>query len=640
MGIFPDRGSFFDANVWVNYLPPGTADWAVFGRPWPMSNGNIQHAPHTLYFGNVELDVPFMANPVSVSGGNAEILGLAIFNDSWTFDFGSASIGVGAAIPQPFTGSLTIHHGGIGQPDWADPSRAPGNASLTVRNGVLTQAQPGGGGTIHIGDGLDSVGTLIVDGDGAAVQAAGPIYLGNAGGSGTLQVVNGGQVGANHVGSGGYRGPNGELRDSHVLVSGQGSLLSGLGNLEAGSITIEDGGEISNALPGGQKLAAALAVGDGAEIHAQITGSGSKWVDIDWLAVGGIYHTDSTGKAYLNVSNGGELSTREAHLGWRSLSRGEVTITGTGSKWTNEGWIHVGDDGTGILKVSSGGVINTGVISSGFGANGRGTVTIQGGTLSASEAAFAGWAEGAEGSFTIDGAGSRLHVGHFMEVGGSPDLDPGGVGTVTITAGGLATVGQRLEMGGKGVLDLLGGGRAGVGNVDADAIPSGELHVGPGGLLVGSGEIRGHVVILDGGVLSAGFSPGTLSIDSLALSESATVVFEIGGTAPGEYDVIAVAGNASLAGLARIEFVNGFEPAVGDRFDLIQTAGTQTGSFDAIEILNSGPTPYQMVLNEHGFQFHAVPEPTTWAWTMAAALGSLACLRNRFESANRRSRGG
>ena len=46
-----------------------------------------------------------------------------------------------------------------------------------------------------------------------------------------------------------------------------------------------------------------------------------------------------------------------SRIGHKSGSSGTATVTGANSRWTNSGWLSVGDAGTGVLNVESGGLV-------------------------------------------------------------------------------------------------------------------------------------------------------------------------------------------------------------------------------------------------------------------------------------------
>ena len=51
------------------------------------------------------------------------------------------------------------------------------------------------------------------------------------------------------------------------------------------------------------------------------------------------------------------------------------------------------------------------------------------------------------------------------------------------------------------------------------------------------------------------------------------------GTLPGQFDVLAVTGHATLRGTLSLDFINGFAPHAGDTFTFLDVAGSTDGRF-------------------------------------------------------------
>ncbi|NUL83284.1 MAG: hypothetical protein HUU60_11265 [Armatimonadetes bacterium] len=123
----------------------------------------------------------------------------------------------------------------------------------------------------------------------------------------------------------------------------------------------------------------------------------------------------------------------------------------------------------------------------------------------------------------------------------------------------------------------------------------GILRVGPGGLIhfnlptsINGGIIEGSKVKaarlnMSGGKVSPGQSPGRLTIEGdFELGEAADLVIEIAGLQSGtEHDVLEVTGQAILAGGLEIALLDGFEPEIGDEFQ-IATFASRQGPFSRI----------------------------------------------------------
>lgn len=93
----------------------------------------------------------------------------------------------------------------------------------------------------------------------------------------------------------------------------------------------------------------------------------------------------------------------------------------------------------------------------------------------------------------------------------------------------------------------------------------------------GIGTLNGDAVL--SGLFSPGSSPGKFTINGNIIQTNTSVLsMEIAGTAIDQYDRLLVSSNASLAGTLSVNLLNGFRPASGDTFPIIQ-AGLITGQF-------------------------------------------------------------
>ena len=90
-----------------------------------------------------------------------------------------------------------------------------------------------------------------------------------------------------------------------------------------------------------------------------------------------------------------------------------------------------------------------------------------------------------------------------------------------------------------------------------------------GGQLIGSGTISGSIVN-SGGLLSPGHSAGSIIINGNYTEGTAGgLLIELGGLGIGQFDYLDVNGTASLDGTLEIAFLNGFHPAIGDTFHIM-----------------------------------------------------------------------
>jgi len=143
-------------------------------------------------------------------------------------------------------------------------------------------------------------------------------------------------------------------------------------------------------------------------------------------------------------------------------------------------------------------------------------------------------------------------------------------GTVAVT--GTASVGA-ITIGAVGTVDVGSG---------ATLTTTTGVDVSTGGLLTGTGTVGG-VVSNTGGDVAPGASAGLLTVDGdYTQGASGTLQIEIGGTTSGtEYDKLVVTGTAFLAGTLDISLIGGFEPQMGNNFEIL-TAATVSGTFDTV----------------------------------------------------------
>jgi autotransporter-associated beta strand protein len=121
--------------------------------------------------------------------------------------------------------------------------------------------------------------------------------------------------------------------------------------------------------------------------------------------------------------------------------------------------------------------------------------------------------------------------------------------------------------------------------------------VNPAGLLRGTGLIGGNLV--NNGIVSPGNPTGTLTISgNYVQNSSGTLRIGVGGSAPGQFGVLAVNGHATLGGTLQIVPINGFQLAVGNKLTLLTATGGVSGNFSTIQDLfpNSSAVEAQFVI--------------------------------------------
>ena len=187
---------------------------------------------------------------------------------------------------------------------------------------------------------------------------------------------------------------------------------------------------------------------------------------------------------------------------------------------------------------------------------------------------------------SIEGTGKVFLGANNLTVGGN------GLGTtfsgVIADGGSAGGTGGSLTKTGAGTL-LLTGANTYTGNTTINggvlaldgSLKSASVLINPGGQLAGVGTAFGNVV--NGGLLSPGHSPGTFHIGGSYTQQSGgTLQIEVAGVQPGQFDVLAVGGHASLDGTLRIVRVGGATLKAGDRLAIVTAGGGVSGKFSTV----------------------------------------------------------
>jgi fibronectin-binding autotransporter adhesin len=295
-----------------------------------------------------------------------------------------------------------------------------------------------------------------------------------------------------------------EKTDLGTLILTGASTYSGGTKVAGGTLRVSGGGVIN------QTGVFAVAPTTGTSATLDVTGAGSALNITGTLLVGAGIGAQQAGDGFVNVTAGGRLASRGALIDntQAGSAAGIMTVSGTGSTWTNVGEMSLGSSKGGQLAIASGGVVNqtgstfvanlagstaavsvTGVGSAlnvvdtltSIGQSGAGSLSISaGGAVTNSGAVNLGNSVGASGAAVVSGAGSLWTLGGQLTVGvagtGSLQVLDGGVvaGATTLGVGGIAAgsmtisgVGSRVSLqrtlnvglGATGNLTISNGGR-------------------------------------------------------------------------------------------------------------------------------------------------------------------------------------
>jgi hypothetical protein len=169
------------------------------------------------------------------------------------------------------------------------------------------------------------------------------------------------------------------------------------------------------------------------------------------------------------------------------------------------------------------------------------------------------------------------------------------------------------------------------------AVAAGYVEVLNGGTICGSGTIFGDLVSEFSSTVSPGSDGaaalGQLSVNGDYVQTDGILDIQLGGTAAGQYDELAVAGDAYLSGVVNLSTIS-FTPAMGDTFTIL------TAKSVSANILVSGltgftllVTPTSLVLQKtaagSGATTTTVPEPASAMLLVLAAVGAILLVRRR-----------
>jgi hypothetical protein len=306
----------------------------------------------------------------------------------------------------------------------------------------------------------------------------------------------------------------------------------------------------------------------------------------------------------------------------------------------SQGFANLGPNTTiagGTLNAPNGVVVNGGSILSGYGTvNGKVSAnygsTIQAtGTLAIGDSTAYG-AFASNGELQVGANAVTINSRNAAQLGSLTTLgDGGGAGTLNIANGAVVDFGRAVT----------GYGTINTPNNAAKALVNNGDIVGnsPSQPITLTGYVKG-VGTLDNvaitGTYSPGLSPAQTFVGNLLLTDTSSLVMEIGGTQAGsQYDQLITSGLIEANGTLDIELINGFMPQAGDTFQLFQ--GNLTGQFDSVSLpgLSNGMSWDTSSLYTGG-TITSVPEPATIAALIGlVGMGAVFVWRKRRKSSRR-----
>jgi T5SS/PEP-CTERM-associated repeat protein len=373
----------------------------------------------------------------------------------------------------------------------------------------------------------NGTGSLVIEG-GGTVNAQGQVLIGNPTGVGTATVT-----GVDAAGRGA----------SLSISSGARTIIAGAPGTQ---VEVSDGG--------GLFTSDVVIIGDGVNpgtviVHQASSSAGVTLHSLWTAGPGEVFVGGRNQASELTVEDGGAINTSGAiHIGEAGDELGHFTVSGDASVVCDD--LVVGSDGHGTLVIDGGALVEStgnGAVGDALLNNGQtpgsGVVTINSGIT----------------------ADTRWHVRGDLNVGTT-----GASGDVFLRSQGFVSIPTGL---GLAILTV-----------------DGTLTVGPKGAVHGNGKLavqQGRRVV-NGGVIDPGLSPGRIEIEGdYEQTSDGVLKIEVAGLDPGQFDVLKISGNATLAGKVDLQFINGFVPKPGDNVDFAQISGQITGQLTGDTLIDA-----------------------------------------------------
>ena len=566
--INPSQAGFFNNRFsWTGGVVPDADDIAVFDR------GGTDY-------------LVFLSSDVSTAGLAARKNNVALFlqGHTWT-------------MPQDYVDRFTV--GGF-----------TGLTQILVSGGTIET------GRIVVGKDANSEGRLSVNG--TQLTSTELIAGMNNGSRGNVLIDVGANVSTGSIVIGQDAGSSGEMTvtgpGSHLSASGLGVGFNGYGYMEvrdSANVDVVDlyiGGfqfNSDNTYSTGVMSITDSTMSVGNIMLVGTRGSGELAIDNSTVTSGFQLQLGGYGgRGVLTVKDGSVLQTSKGNspsgtsgtiAASTEDSWGSVEISGSGSKWLQDGNFSVGSVGAGQLRIEDQGYVE-------------------------SKDAQVARASTASAEVHVDGQDSRWVIQDRLIIGGA-FTEAGGVATVNVSNNGRIEVGNELHLWESGTLDVSQQGSVIVG--DPVLRPASTVSIADGAILSGTGTIIGDVLVGGGrfiraGTLAPGASPGKMTIDgSVLIDEFGILSLELAGTTEGLFDQLVVTGSLVVLGTIEVTLLNDFTPQVGDTFNLFNVGGTLDLSQTSFVLPNG---LFLVSLGTGEFQVSVVPEANTFCLTACGSL--------------------
>ncbi|MDN3542964.1 MAG: PEP-CTERM sorting domain-containing protein [Roseateles asaccharophilus] len=241
------------------------------------------------------------------------------------------------------------------------------------------------------------------------------------------------------------------------------------------------------------------------------------------------------------------------------------------------------------------------------------------------------WLDQAAGNISIGGSGGTRfdNTGHYLKTSafttsiGSSGTAFNNTGTVDVQAGTLQV--------------FTGFNNTGRVNIAAGAELQGNFTgFANAGTLAGDGTVRVADQLTNTGTLAAGglSDAGTLSlIGGLTQQASGIFLVDLGGTAAGSFDLLAISGAATLGGTLAVNLLSGAQFNVGDSFTVMTWGQRLNNSqFASLDLSHAAGYTFAADYGDNSLTLRVmtapVPEPGSWV-LMAVGLAGLGALQRR-----------
>ncbi|GGC09590.1 autotransporter [Oxalicibacterium flavum] len=499
------------------------------------------------------------------------------------------------------SGYVGYQAGGVGTVT-VQGSDGNGNASTWTNDGQLViGVESGSTGTLNVLNGgrvtnttdvvigwdSGSTGNVTVSGPGSTWEhSSGFGFRIGAGGTGTLDINNGGVV---HSGQGLIGGSSGS--DGHVTVSGPGSIWDPFDNIYVGfegtgELDVLDGATVSTEQTGGGAATIYIGFYNGGQGTVTVSSSTG---DTSTLSVTDDLRVGVDGAAVMNIAKGGLVRVGD-----------NVHIADTG---TSSGTLHLNGDATGR------GVLETGSVVSGIGTV---DLDLNGGILRANrnEAnflnGFTALTVGTEGAW-ID---TNTHdIGISTAFTGTSAFNKLGAGTLTLTGNSSTFTGNTEVQ---------------AGTLQVDGILGGPTDVLAGARLTGIGQVG---VTTNRGVIAPGHvgSLGTLTIAGNYTPAGGSIAIRTQlGDDSSPTDRLVITGSTSGTTPVTVTNFGGTGAQTTEGIKVIDVAGASSGTFTLL-----GTTTYEgdqaVVAGAYAYRLYqgGASTPADGDWYLRSVLRSV-----------------